>query len=295
MLLAVRPYASPGHALITLPGAPGRLRPRGRRARGLRAHVPARRLPARGGARRRPAEPRRAGTRPASPPAPTPSSPERWVRPDEHGAGEGRGRVDRADPRPDPAVALGPASTPGVQERVVDYLAPVVGDDSYPRINWLWFRLVVETFLRSVGGPWSAEDIEDDLALHDVVRPRRRLVLRRRRARLRPLRRLGAAPVPGAVGADAGRGRRRPTAQAPRRSPRLDRFLQRRGPPGRRRRHPADPGPQPDLPLRRRGAVLGRRARRGAQRVARASCAGPRPSIVTHFVAARRAGRATAC
>ena len=27
--------------------------------------------------------------------------------------------------------------------------------------------IVVETFLRSVGGPWSAEDLEEDLALHE--------------------------------------------------------------------------------------------------------------------------------
>src|SRR6187431_1318065 len=28
--------------------------------------------------------------------------------------------------------------TPAVQARVVNYLAPVVGDDSYPKTNWLW-------------------------------------------------------------------------------------------------------------------------------------------------------------
>ncbi|MEP6479255.1 MAG: DUF2264 domain-containing protein [Rhodoglobus sp.] len=55
------------------------------------------------------------------------------------------------------------------QERVIAYLAPVVGDDSYPKTNWLWFRIVVETFLRSVGGPWSREDIDSDLALHDSL------------------------------------------------------------------------------------------------------------------------------
>jgi hypothetical protein len=43
----------------------------------------------------------------------------------------------------------------------------VVGDQTYPRNNWLWFRIVVETFLRSVQGPWWAADIEADLALHD--------------------------------------------------------------------------------------------------------------------------------
>ncbi|PPF43636.1 hypothetical protein C5B85_13150 [Pseudoclavibacter sp. AY1F1] len=53
------------------------------------------------------------------------------------------------------------------QQRVIDYFAPAVGDDTYPRTNWLWFRLVVQTFLRSVGGPWSPEDVTADLALHD--------------------------------------------------------------------------------------------------------------------------------
>ena len=49
----------------------------------------------------------------------------------------------------------------------MDYLSSVVGDRGYPRNNWLWFRVVVETFLKSVGGPWSAEDLEQDLALHE--------------------------------------------------------------------------------------------------------------------------------
>ncbi|WP_166998798.1 DUF2264 domain-containing protein [Paramicrobacterium fandaimingii] len=56
------------------------------------------------------------------------------------------------------------------QQRVIDYLAPVVGDETYPRNNWLWFRIVVQTFLRSVGGPWSQRDIDDDLARHDSYR-----------------------------------------------------------------------------------------------------------------------------
>ena len=55
------------------------------------------------------------------------------------------------------------------QQRLVDYLSPVVGDRTYPPTNWLWFRIVVQTFLRSVGGPWSADDIADDLALHDSL------------------------------------------------------------------------------------------------------------------------------
>ena len=96
-----------------------------------------------------------------------PASPERWVRLDEHP----QAKVEAA------AIALTldltrpwiwDRLTPAVRERVVQYLAPAVGDPTYPRINWVWFRLVVQTFLRSVGGPWSADDIAEDLATHDT-------------------------------------------------------------------------------------------------------------------------------
>ncbi|MBP2436372.1 DUF2264 domain-containing protein [Microbacterium amylolyticum] len=95
-----------------------------------------------------------------------PEAPDRWVRMDEHA----QAKVEAA------SIALILDMTrPWIwdkldsltQERVVAYLAPVVGDDTYPRTNWLWFRVVVETFLRSVGGPWSQRDIDADLALHD--------------------------------------------------------------------------------------------------------------------------------
>ena len=96
-----------------------------------------------------------------------PDSAERWVRLDEHP----QAKVEAA------SIALTLDLTrPWIwdrldqttQQRVIDYLAPVVGDESYPRNNWLWFRIVVETFLRSVGGPWSPDDIAADLALHDT-------------------------------------------------------------------------------------------------------------------------------
>uniref|UniRef100_UPI0020294A27 DUF2264 domain-containing protein n=1 Tax=Actinotalea sp. C106 TaxID=2908644 RepID=UPI0020294A27 len=56
---------------------------------------------------------------------------------------------------------------PLVQEQLVDYLAEAVGDDTYPRINWVWFRLVVQTFLRSVGASHSLTEMQEDLATHD--------------------------------------------------------------------------------------------------------------------------------
>lgn len=95
-----------------------------------------------------------------------PASPDRWVRPQEHP----QAKVEAA------SIALvldltRPWIWQNLSERtrqqLIDYLAPIVGDTGYPRNNWLWFRVVVETFLRSVGGPWSAADIEADLALHE--------------------------------------------------------------------------------------------------------------------------------
>ncbi|WP_460799986.1 DUF2264 domain-containing protein [Microbacterium sp. GXF0217] len=95
-----------------------------------------------------------------------PDATDRWVRLDEHA----QAKVEAASialildmTRPwiwDRLDAL-------IQQRLIDYLAPVVGDDTYPQTNWVWFRIVVQTFLRSVGGPWSRTDIDADLATHD--------------------------------------------------------------------------------------------------------------------------------
>ncbi|KQR25767.1 DUF2264 domain-containing protein [Microbacterium sp. Leaf151] len=97
-----------------------------------------------------------------------PVAADRWVRMDEHP----QAKVEAASL----AVALD-MTRPWIwdqldaetRQRVIDYLAPVVGDDTYPKTNWLWFRVVVQTFLRSVGGPWSQDDITADLALHDQL------------------------------------------------------------------------------------------------------------------------------
>jgi hypothetical protein len=165
MLAAVRPFASPGGALVTLPGREGGY---GRRVDGLEGFARTfllagfRIAGARGAGvdelLERYARGLAAGTDPASD--------ERWVRLDEHG----QAKVEAASlalvldlTRP----WLWDRLTPTVQDQVVAYLASAVGDDTYPRINWVWFRLVVETFLRSVGGPWSAADVDEDLATHD--------------------------------------------------------------------------------------------------------------------------------
>ncbi|HEX7164824.1 MAG TPA: DUF2264 domain-containing protein [Trebonia sp.] len=165
LLAGARVYASPDHARITLPGAEGgygravdglegfartfilaAFRLAGEQGRGLEelADFYARGVEAGVDAR----------------------CANRWVRMDEHA----QAKVEAASialsldmTRPWIWDQLAPAS----QGAIIEYLAAVVGDRSYPRTNWLWFRVVVETFLRSVGGPWSQEDIDEDLALHD--------------------------------------------------------------------------------------------------------------------------------
>ncbi|GAA1648318.1 DUF2264 domain-containing protein [Actinoplanes couchii] len=98
-----------------------------------------------------------------------PGSADRWVRLEEHA----QAKVEAA------SIALILDMTrpwlwdrldSGVRERIVDYLSPAVGDDTYPRINWVWFRLVVQTFLKSVGGPYSDAEMAADLATHDTFR-----------------------------------------------------------------------------------------------------------------------------
>lgn len=166
LLDGARPYASPGHARITPPGAPGGY---GRDVDGLEGFARTFLL----------AGFRLAGERGADPAnlaewyaeglasGTDPRAADRWVRLDEHP----QAKVEAA------SIALILDLTrpwiwdrldPAVQERVVDYLAPAVGDPTYPRINWVWFRTVVQTFLRSVGGPWSADDVAEDLATHDT-------------------------------------------------------------------------------------------------------------------------------
>jgi hypothetical protein len=165
MLAAVRPFASPGHARITLPGPEGGY---GRAVDGLEGF--ARTLLLAGF--------RIAGERGAGldelidwyargiATGTDPTSAERWVRLDEHP----QAKVEAA------SIALILDLTrpwiwdrfaPSVQERVVRYLAPAVGDHTYPRVNWVWFRLVVQTFLRSVGGPHSLDEMAADLDAHD--------------------------------------------------------------------------------------------------------------------------------
>lgn len=50
----------------------------------------------------------------------------------------------------------------GQQQHVIDWLSTALGG-WYPTTNWLWFRLTVETFLASVGGPHDPGEIASDL------------------------------------------------------------------------------------------------------------------------------------
>ncbi|HEY0187601.1 MAG TPA: DUF2264 domain-containing protein [Cellulomonas sp.] len=165
MLAAARRYASPGHARITFPGVEGGY---GRAVDGLEGFartflLAGFRLAGEGGADPHGiAEWYARGIATGT----DPQAADRWVRLDEHP----QAKVEAA------SIALVLDLTrpwiwdrldEPVRARVVDYLSPVVGDQTYPRNNWLWFRLVVQTFLSSAGGPFSPQDMADDLALHD--------------------------------------------------------------------------------------------------------------------------------
>ena len=166
MLLAVRPYASSDHARIDLPGPPSA---HGRDSDALEAYarsflLAAIRLRGEAGCDRLGladwyADGLRAGTDPGSPTA--------WPRPDE----VGQAKVEAC------SIALGLHLTrPWLWDRLADadrdriaaWLGTVVGQH-YPPINWVWFQIVVETFLRSVGAPWSRADIDEGVAVHESL------------------------------------------------------------------------------------------------------------------------------
>ena len=164
LLAALRPWASADHATITPPGAPGGY---GTRVDGLEGF--ARSFMG--------AAFRIAGTDDATSAELAEWYAEgitagvdlgnagRWVRPGEHD----QAKVEAA------ALALGLHLTRSriwdrlderTRDRLVGYLAELVGA-RIPPINWVWFRIVTQAFLRSVGGPWSPADLEHDLAVHE--------------------------------------------------------------------------------------------------------------------------------
>ena len=96
-----------------------------------------------------------------------PANPNRWPTP---------GELDQAKVEA-ASLAVGLALTrevlwdklsQRVQEQLIAWFETVIGGD-YPPINWVWFQIVVETFLASVGGRYSDEDIDAGLAIHDSL------------------------------------------------------------------------------------------------------------------------------
>jgi hypothetical protein len=164
-LLSLRPWASPGHGRITPPGRPGGY---GHAVDGLEGFarsflMAGFRLVGQSGQ-----DPDNLAEWYAQGLATgcDPQAADRWVRLTEHP----QAKVEAASialildwTRPWIWDRLDDA----VRQRLVDWLAPAVGDSTYPPTNWLWFRVVVETFLRSVSGPWSADDVAEDLDRHD--------------------------------------------------------------------------------------------------------------------------------
>lgn len=164
LLLKAREYASPNHALITFPGEEGGY---GTRVDGLEGFARTFLL----------AGFRIAGESGNDPydyaswygrgiaAGVDPDSPERWIRPTEH---------DQAKVEAASIALILDMTRPWIwdkvdrltQQRVIEYLTPIVGDETYPKNNWLWFRVVVQTFLKSVGGPYSLSDIRKDLEAH---------------------------------------------------------------------------------------------------------------------------------
>jgi hypothetical protein len=164
LLLAVRPYATAGHALIGLPGVPSH---NGRHSDGLEGFartflLAGFRLAGAGGA-----DPHgladwyasglAAGT--------DPKHPERWPS----FAEANQAKVEAA------SIALALHETrpwiwdrldDRVRQQVLDWLAPMVGN-LMPGNNWVWFQGITEAFARTAGGKWLQQDLDRTIALTD--------------------------------------------------------------------------------------------------------------------------------
>jgi hypothetical protein len=163
MLLALRPYASADHARIDLPGQSSRYGPDSDSLEAFARTFLLAAIRLRGSSGDDPhgfaewyARGLVAGTKAGG-----------WPRPDQLD----QSKVEAC------SIALGlHLSRPwlwdrlghGEQQRVIAWLGTVIGQ-KYPPINWVWFQIVVETFLRSVDGPWWAGDIESGLLVHEAL------------------------------------------------------------------------------------------------------------------------------
>ena len=275
LLLSLRAWASPDHARIELPGPRSAY---GRDSDSLEAFARSFLLVAirlKGEDGNDPhnlaewyADGLRAGTDPASPHA--------WPRPDQLG----QAKVEAC------SIALGlHLSRPWLwdrlsdldRERIIAWLATVVGEQ-YPPINWVWFQIVVETFLKSVGGPWALDDIESGLAVHESLY-RGHGWYADGQERAYDHYNGWALHVYPLLWAMMDRELCDPALETAWRE-RLVSVPVDRGPPRRRQRLAAGPGAEPDLSLRRRRAVLdGRDHRRHRSR--------PRPAAPHHLGNAR--------
>ncbi|MFE1440186.1 DUF2264 domain-containing protein [Streptomyces sp. NPDC058739] len=164
LLLAVRPFAGADHSHILIPAADGRdVRP----IDGLEGFARTFMLAAFRLSGERGADPLGLAEWYASGLAAgvDPANPGRWPRPDEHA----QAKVEAA------ALAVGlhfsrewvwTLLTEQQQRNVIAYLASVIGTAG-PHTNWVWFRLVVEQFLDTVGGPSDPDDVHADLRAHE--------------------------------------------------------------------------------------------------------------------------------
>ncbi|MDX3854255.1 DUF2264 domain-containing protein [Streptomyces sp. AK02-01A] len=164
LLSALRPYASPGHALVRLPGPASH---NGAWSDGLEGFARSFLLAAfrlRGADGADPgglAEWYAAGLAAGVDPA----SPERWPSFKE----SNQAKVEAA------SVALALHETRPwiwdrlsrrVQRQALDWLGAMVGTDM-PQNNWIWFQAVTEAFARGAGGDWRQEDLDRTIALTD--------------------------------------------------------------------------------------------------------------------------------
>ncbi|WP_165831727.1 DUF2264 domain-containing protein [Brachybacterium endophyticum] len=174
LLLALRPHASSNHALICPPGRPSRS---GARSDGLEGFARSFLLAAGLIRARGDEDPHAHADRYARGLAAgvDPAAEDAWPRPSECA----QAKVEAC------ALAIGLDATraqiwdrldPAVRARLVDWFAEVIGTP-YPETNWVWFRITVLTFLRSVddrfvGGERSEEvlaDLRRDLRVHESL------------------------------------------------------------------------------------------------------------------------------
>jgi hypothetical protein len=173
LLLALRPHASSGHALVSPPGRPSRSGPLSDGLEGFARSflLVAGLIRARGdGDPHGHADWYAAGLAAGV----DPGAEDAWPRP----ADRGQAKVEAC------ALALALDATRAqiwdhldaqVRERLIDWFAEVIGTP-FPDNNWVWFRIIVLTFLRSVDDRFVSGDRADailadlahDLALHET-------------------------------------------------------------------------------------------------------------------------------